>query len=147
MSQHRSADLNTSRFALAYPKPTTGKIQLVLNTDKFWTAEQAQTCLCDRIANGEAFPGEHVVELWIHAQWFGEHTSGEKEIAAFLVPHSVSSPDVFAALKSIIAVLSQPVQTSMNTLPSTCDILRGDCTTAVRIAQNLIAKLSDAQNK
>ena len=40
-----------------------------------------------------------------------------------------------AALKQVIAVLTQPVQTSGNELPSTCQVLRGDCQTAVKMAQ------------
>ena len=48
-----------------------------------------------------------------------------------------SAPDLLAACRAIVAVLTQPVQFSPQ---ANADILRGDAATAVRFAQAAIAR-------
>lgn len=51
-----------------------------------------------------------------------------------------SAPDLLAACESAIAALTQPVQTSGNLNPSTCDILRADARFAVETLKSAITK-------
>lgn len=78
----RNEKLNTGRYALAYPKD--GRLQLVANTD-LCDLEKLKLLLSDRKANGDAFEGEQVVELWVSLQWFGEHSMGTS-FPAYLYP-------------------------------------------------------------
>jgi hypothetical protein len=80
----RTADLNTGRHALAFPE--NGKLRLVMNTDNYLDKAEALMRLSDRIANGEAFPHEVVVELWMRSQWSGEHSGGNESFSSYLYP-------------------------------------------------------------
>ena len=65
---------------------------MVINGDN-WEKERLEILLSDRVANGEAFEGEKVCELWVHLQWFSDayiNGPGCRGPSGWLFPHEIT---------------------------------------------------------
>lgn len=81
-----TAELNTGWFTLAYPKGN--KWELILNGSRPFKAE-LDVLLSDRKANGDAFPGEAVCELWTHVRWNEINSQHPHDVAGWVYARKI----------------------------------------------------------
>lgn len=101
--------MNTGRYALAFPKD--GKLELVINTDRHLTFESACLSLSDRVCNGEAFPQEQVVQLWVHLQWFAGYQDSRPNLSSYFYVKAIPEGVRPCIIDAIVA---------LNTLQQLC---------------------------